>query len=173
VKLNNALLGYLLIGMMTSLAFAERGTTKIAGTKAGSMVSGTVKLEDMKEGLKISADLMGVPPGQHAFHIHEFGSCEDEGKAAGSHYNPSGHPHGDAIKMGIKKTHAGDFGNITIGDDGKGIFQAVVGGLTLSHGKYSVAGRAFILHEKPDDFSQPVGNAGSRIGCGPILITKE
>jgi Cu-Zn family superoxide dismutase len=34
-----------------------------------------------------------------------------------------------------------------------------------------VAGRAFVLHEKADDFGQPVGNAGSRIGCGPIVLT--
>jgi len=28
-----------------------------------------------------------------------------------------------------------------------------------------------ILHEKVDDFSQPVGNAGGRIACGSIVLT--
>jgi superoxide dismutase, Cu-Zn family len=27
-----------------------------------------------------------------------------------------------------------------------------------------------IVHAKPDDFGQPVGNAGARIGCGVIGI---
>jgi Cu-Zn family superoxide dismutase len=34
-----------------------------------------------------------------------------------------------------------------------------------------VGGRAIILHEKMDDFSQPTGNAGGRIGCGTIIVT--
>jgi Cu-Zn family superoxide dismutase len=36
----------------------------------------------------------------------------------------------------------------------------------------TVAGRAVVVHEQEDDFSQPVGNAGGRIACGPIVITK-
>ena len=159
--------------MIPSSAWAEKARAIIAGTKAGVPVAGTVILEDTKEGLKVDAEITQAPAGLHAFHIHEFGACGDEGGAAGSHYNPGGHPHGDVMKGGVEMVHAGDFGNLTVGDDGKASLHAVVPGLTLSYGKYSVAGRAFILHEKADDFSQPVGNAGSRIGCGPILLTKE
>ncbi|NET38022.1 MAG: superoxide dismutase family protein [Cyanothece sp. SIO1E1] len=32
---------------------------------------------------------------------------------------------------------------------------------------------AIIVHADPDDFSQPVGNAGARIGCGAIEATKS
>ncbi|MBI3291414.1 MAG: superoxide dismutase family protein, partial [Elusimicrobia bacterium] len=42
---------------------------------------------------------------------------------------------------------------------------------SLSGSKYAVGGRAVIVHEKADDFGQPVGNAGGRIGCGLIVIT--
>ena len=31
-----------------------------------------------------------------------------------------------------------------------------------------MSGRAVIIHEKADDFSQPAGNAGGRIACGLI-----
>ncbi|MBI3323135.1 MAG: superoxide dismutase family protein, partial [Candidatus Omnitrophica bacterium] len=34
-------------------------------------------------------------------------------------------------------------------------------------------GRSLILHEKVDDFGQPLGNAGGRIGCGVIRIVGE
>jgi Cu-Zn family superoxide dismutase len=135
------------------------------------MVSGIVVLQDSPAGLKIDADITQAPPGLHAFHIHEFGSCADNAKAAGSHYNPAGHPHGNALKDGIMKTHAGDFGNLTIDANGRGSLHVMIPGLALSHGDAPVAGRAFVLHEKADDFSQPAGNAGSRIGCGTILIT--
>lgn len=146
---------------------------RIAGVKEGVAVGGVVTLEDTPHGLKIDAEITQAPPGPHAFHIHEFGACEDSGNAAGSHFNPGGHPHGNVMEMGVGNAHAGDFGNVEIGEDGHGSFHAVVPGLAISRGKYNVAGRAFILHAGKDDFSQPVGNAGARIGCGPVLIVKE
>jgi Cu-Zn family superoxide dismutase len=150
-----------------SFSWAENGRAMLTGTTPGSKVAGTVSLMDTPGGLQVQAAFDQVPAGVHAFHIHEFGVCDDSGKAAGSHFNPAGHPHGNMLKDGIAKTHSGDFGNVTIGADGKGTLNTVVPQLTLA----TVAGRAFVLHEKVDDFSQPAGNAGNRIGCGPILIT--
>ena len=164
-----ALAGCCAAGWTSVLGWAETGQAILKGTQPGSPVGGMVALQDTPGGLKIDARIIQAPPGKHAFHIHEFGGCDDAGKAAGSHYNPACHPHGNMIQDGIAKTHAGDFGNITIDADGRGALQAVIPGLALSHGEANVAGRAFILHEKADDFSQPVGNAGARIGCGPIL----
>lgn len=158
-----------------SIGVAARGWTatgvaEVQGTAPSSSIKGTVQFADTPAGLKVSAQLTGVPTGQHAFHIHEFGSCVDSGKAAGGHYNPMSAPHGQVLKDGIQHAHAGDLGNITAGADGKAVVEAVIPGVTLTGGPYSVAGRAVILHEKVDDFSQPAGNAGSRIGCGPIVI---
>jgi Cu-Zn family superoxide dismutase len=161
----------LAVSLVVATAQAETAKAVIAGTKPGSTVSGTVMLQDAASGLKIDVDITQAPAGIHAFHIHEFGLCTNEAKDAGSHFNPAGHPHGDMLKDGIAKTHAGDFGNIVVDANGKGALHTVVPGLLLSHGDASVAGRAFVLHEKADDFSQPVGNAGARIGCGPIIIT--
>ncbi|XWX15616.1 superoxide dismutase family protein [Nannocystis pusilla] len=42
---------------------------------------------------------------------------------------------------------------------------------SIAGGDYSVLGRAIIVHEKPDDFGQPTGNAGARLACGIILST--
>jgi Cu-Zn family superoxide dismutase len=161
-----------LTAVLATYGAAESAKATIATPPGSSVpVSGTVMLQDTPGGLKIDAQITQAPAGTHAFHIHEFGSCDGQGKAAGSHYNPANHPHGNAIKDGIAKTHAGDFGNLTVGADGKGSLQATLSGLSLT-GKTPVAGRAFILHEKTDDFSQPAGNAGERIGCGPIVLVK-
>lgn len=146
-------------------------TVSIQGTAEGSPISGEAVFVETGLGLKINLSIEGVPPGKHGFHIHEKGDCGDQGKAAGAHFNPEGVPHGDLSKDGFQKAHAGDLGNIEIGQDGKGNLERVISGLTLKEGKYSVAGRSIILHEKEDDFSQPSGNAGARIACG--VIPKE
>ncbi|MBI3551573.1 MAG: superoxide dismutase family protein [Elusimicrobia bacterium] len=153
-------------------AQAATGAAKLSATAAGSSLAGMVKLEDTSAGLKVTAELTGVPAGDHGFHIHEFGSCDDAGKAAGSHYNPNKTHHGMVVKDGVKKAHAGDMGNITAGAEGKAVLQVVIAKVSLN-GKNPVAGRAVILHEKADDFGQPAGNAGGRIACGTIVVTGE
>ena len=157
----------------TSVAFAATGVASIKGTKPDSSLSGKAVLTDTPEGLKISLSFENVPPGKHGFHIHENGSCADEGKAAGGHYNPEGTSHGLLSKDGFEHAHAGDFGNVEIDSNGSGRLEVVMPGLTLTGEKYNVAGRSFILHEKEDDFGQPTGNAGGRIGCGVIELNQE
>ncbi len=152
-------------------AFAASGVANIKGTKDGSGLSGKAILTDTPEGLKISVSFENVPPGKHGFHIHENGACADEGKAAGGHYNPEGATHGLLLKDGFKHAHAGDFGNIEVLPKGTGNFETIAPGLTLTGGKYNIVGKSFILHEKEDDFGQPTGNAGGRIGCGVIELT--
>lgn len=165
---------YFLLGALAALAptfsIAAVATAKIKGSVEGSAAAGKVLLEDTKEGLKITARLTGVPAGEHGFHIHEFGSCEDAGRAAGSHYNPLGSKHGFLPKEGMKAAHAGDMGNITADKDGNAVIEIVLPKIRVNEGKHSVAGRAVVVHAKADDFGQPTGNAGDRIGCGVIGV---
>jgi Cu-Zn family superoxide dismutase len=162
------------IVLMGHAAFAgepakkEMGVAQIHGTAEGSSIAGTATFEDVKGGLKVTVNITGLTGDKHALHIHEFGDCGDAGKAAGSHYNPDNAPHGDAMKD-AKHAHPGDMGNVTV-KDGAIILEAVLPQAALTHGKHKVAGRSIVLHEKADDFSQPVGNAGARIACGVISI---
>ena len=169
--MNILMLGALML--IAGSAVAETGTAEIHATADGSSISGIVTLEDVPGGVKVTARLAGVPAGPHGFHVHEFGSCVDAGKAAGAHYNPKGSHHGRVQADGVKKAHAGDLGNITAGADGTATLEATIPKVSLTGGRYAFAGRAVVLHEKADDFSQPAGNAGSRIGCGVIVIVAE
>jgi Cu-Zn family superoxide dismutase len=155
----------------SGLAFSETGVAVLNGTTPGSPVTGVISFEDTPEGLRIVAQVSNVPPGEHGFHIHEFGRTTNGGKDAGGHFNPEGNPHGYLPSDGIENAHAGDLGNIVVGWDSEGALELVVRGLTLSGGLYGVGGRAVILHEKEDDLGQPAGNAGLRIGAGTIVIT--
>ena len=165
-------LGILITNSKASdVAVAKSLTVDLKATKDGSTVSGTVRLEEVREGLKVSADIKGVLPGKYGFHIHENGSCADEGKAAGGHFNPDQAPHGLLTKDGFSHAHAGDMGNIEVNSDGTGKLEMILPGLSLTQGKYNVSGKAIILHEKEDNFGQPTGNAGGRVGCG--IISQE
>jgi Cu-Zn family superoxide dismutase len=144
------------------------GYAAIKGVAEGSAIAGTARFEDAKGGLKVAVTLKGVPDGEHALHLHEFGDCGDAGRAAGGHYNPEGRAHGDALKN-PKKAHAGDLGNVT-SKDGVIAFEAVLPRAALSDRKRGVAGRSIVLHEKADDFTQPAGNAGGRLACGVIVL---
>ncbi|MBI5610063.1 MAG: superoxide dismutase family protein [Deltaproteobacteria bacterium] len=139
---------------------------------AGSKVKGTVKFAEGADGkVTVTAELEGLNPGQqHAFHVHEFGDCSAaDGSSAGGHYNPGGHDHGLPDKA--PKRHAGDLGNLTADKDGKAKLAIVVDNLTVGK-KYAVIGRSVIVHAKTDDGGQPTGNAGGRIACGLIGVSK-
>ena len=156
---------------LTARVWAATGTAAIEGTADGSDIGGSLKFEDTDKGLKVTGTLENIPTGDHGFHIHEFGDCSDEGKGAGGHFNPDQHPHGDVMKEGVMKVHAGDMGNLVADKEGMAKVDVLIHGVTLNSGKFSVVGRAVIVHEKKDDFGQPTGNAGGRIACGPIVLT--
>lgn len=151
-------------------AWAATGKAEIKPTSPDFVLSGAAAFEETPNGLKVTADIRNAPPGKHGFHIHEFGSCGDAGNSAGGHFNPDGKPHGDAAKSGPAHAHPGDMGNIAVGPDGIGILEIILPDVTLVGGHTNVAGKAVILHQKEDDFGQPTGNAGGRIGCGIIAV---
>lgn len=147
---------------------AQTAQARLKSTSDPAKDMGNVSFSLTDTGMAIEAKINNAPPGQHAFHIHEVGSCEDKGNAAKGHFNPDQVKHGFLPKDGFANAHAGDLGNITISPEGTGSLSATISGLTFSGGKYAIEGLSVILHEKVDDFGQPTGNAGGRIGCGII-----
>src|SRR5439155_23643210 len=125
-----------------------------------SKVQGTVTFTQANEGVHVVANLTGLAPGTHGFHIHEFGDCSAaDGSSAGGHFNPTGQPHG-APKD--EHRHTGDLGNVEAGADGTATLEWMDPHLTLM-GSGGLLGRGVIVHAKPDDLkSQPAGDAGPR-----------
>ena len=162
----------MVVGWLAPSAWADTGKAVIRGTAEESSVRGAATLADTAGGLQVTVQVSGVLQGTHGLHIHQYGECGDAGNAAGGHFNPDKVPHGFLPSDGLTKAHPGDMGNIEVGPDGTGSVTVVLPGVTLSGGTYSVAGRAIVLHEKTDDFGQPTGNAGARIGCGAIVLAK-
>ena len=162
----------LVVGLWSANGWAETAKAVIEPTNETSPVDGTATLNDTPEGLAVAITVSGLAPGRYAMHIHQYGECGDAGNAAGGHYNPRNVEHGFLPDDGLGKAHPGDLGNIDIGRDGTGTLVIVLPGVSLG-GPLNVGGRAVVLHERVDDFSQPTGNAGGRVGCGPIPLVKD
>jgi Cu-Zn family superoxide dismutase len=142
----------------------------VTGTKADTVVQGTLKFEQLKNGsVKMKLELY-VPKKANqtvAVHFHEHGMCGNAGMDAHGHWNPTNKSHG---KWGSASFHSGDIGNIKLDAKGKGKLELTtklwsIGGPDSTN----IVGRGVIVHSGVDDYtSQPAGNAGSRIGCGEI-----
>lgn len=155
----------------TGLTGIEQETVAIANLEPtqGNNTRGTVTFTQMGEVVRIQANITGLAPGQHGFHIHENGDCSNNAEAAGGHYNPAGTPHGGPHAP-VGQRHVGDFGNIEAGADGTATFERTDSLVTLS-GMNSVVGKAVVVHAGADDLqSQPSGNSGARVACGVIWM---
>ena len=146
-----------------------KGVAVLSPTK-GSNVLGVVTFTKVEGGVMIVADVTGLTPGKHGFHIHEFGDCSAaDATSAGGHFNPSHMEHG---APDASMRHAGDFGNLEADESGKAHYERVDTIISLT-GAHSIIGYGIIVHEKADDLkSQPTGNAGARVACGVIGVAK-
>ena len=133
-----------------------------------SGVTGIVSFSVTPRGVRVEADIKGLAPGNHGFHIHEIGDCSSpDGKSAGGHFNPADVPHAGPE---AEAAHAGDLGNLEADENGQALITIMSSRVTLGDGAPTdIMGRAVIVHADPDDLeSQPTGAAGGRVACGVI-----
>lgn len=159
---------------LAGAASAESGgeAKAMLESRSGSKVTGkAVFKQGASGGTKVEIWIENATPGVHGLHLHEKGDCSaPDAASAGPHFNPSGNPHAGPADT---KHHNGDWGNITIGADGKGKLELTSDMLTVQPGPNSVVGRAVVFHEKADDLkSQPSGDAGGRFACGVVEAVK-
>lgn len=145
----------------------EASATLAPTTKTKSKVTGTITFKEVEGGVEVTANVEGLTPGKHGYHVHETGDCSaPDASSAGGHFNPSSHKHGGPEAA---EHHEGDFGNLTAGKDGKATATFTMKGITVGPGPTSIVGKGFIVHAKADDLkTQPTGNAGDRVACGVI-----
>jgi len=170
--------GLLLMGSAFVLAAAQdeapagpqKAVCVLTPTKKNKGVTGVITFTVKKGGVHVAGEIDGLTPGDHGFHVHEFGDLNSpDGMATGGHFNPDKAKHGDVHD---KERHVGDLGNITADGSGKAVVNFTDKMLALS-GKHSIIGRALIVHAKKDDLvSQPSGDAGGRVAQGVIGIAK-
>ncbi len=136
----------------------------------GNDVKGIVRFTEKAGVVEISGEILGLSPGPHGFHVHEYGDTTAvDGASAGGHFNPSGRPHAGPD---ADERHVGDLGNITADKDGTAKFRMTDRIIRLN-GPHSIIGRGLVVHAKADDLkSQPSGDAGGRVATGVIGVAK-
>jgi len=125
--------------------------------------------------VKVTGEVSGLKKGLHGFHIHEFGDNTNGCTSAGPHFNPLGKEHGGPTD---EVRHVGDLGNVEAGADGVAKVNISDKQIQLQ-GAHNIIGRTLVVHADPDDLgkgghelSKTTGNAGGRLACGVIGITK-
>ena len=136
-----------------------------------SKVTGIVTFTKTDKGMHVIADVHGLTPGKHGFHIHQYGDCSaPDGTSTGGHFNPDNMKHAGPM---AKERHEGDMGNIEANAMGDAHLDYVDPKLSFD-GEHSIIGRGIIVHAGEDDLtSQPTGAAGARVACGVIGIAKS
>jgi len=166
-----------ILGLQTQAAAPEKAQAATPVTKAsaqlipttGSKVEGTVTFTKTEHGMHISGEITGLTPGEHGFHVHEFGVWNPDGKASGGHFNPTGAAHAGHDST---KRHVGDMGNIKADEHGKAMVDIDDDQMSFE-GPHCILGRGLVVHAKADDLkSQPSGDAGGRLAVAIIGVAK-
>ncbi|WP_434515802.1 superoxide dismutase family protein [Dechloromonas sp. ARDL1] len=156
------------VSLLSACATTPAGPVASADllARSGSAVSGKVTLTELNGRLRVEAQVAGLTPGEHGFHIHEAGDCSaPDASSAKGHFNPASKAHGHHAGS---ERHGGDMPNLVANAAGEARFSGEIAGLSLS-GATGVVGRSVVIHADPDDYkSQPAGNSGKRIACGVI-----
>ena len=143
-------------------------------------IKGTIIFkEDLKnKDVIIKVNLQGLDYGLHGFHIHKYGDLSQGCTSTCEHYNPYNKLHGGPDDSKNNR-HVGDLGNIYSNKKkiSKHIFRDK---LIKLRGKYSIIGRAVVVHQDEDDLgkgnykdSKTTGHAGKRLACGVIGYSKN
>lgn len=171
-----ALAGLLALGALAS----GQGSAPPSGAEAwlfkptGERV-GTVTMRAAANGVSVTVDVRGLPPGPHGFHLHREGDCapgpDDTGAIvtfgkAGPHFDPNKTMNHDDPGAPSTAAHAGDFPMLVANAEGRASATFTTTKFTLAQ----AIGRGVIVHANPDDYeTDPGGKSGARLVCGEVV----
>ncbi len=156
-------------------------------TGADGAQIGPVTLTEESGAVKVTAELEGLEPGFHGFHIHETGACDPDAVVEGEptpfgsaegHYTKGSEGHGE---------HSGDMPPLLVKEDG-------TVATTFTTDRYTLAdiqdadGSAVMVHADPDNSANipadryrskgagkvpdqmtlDTGDSGDRVACGVV-----
>jgi superoxide dismutase, Cu-Zn family len=108
--------------------------------------------------VQVQANIRGLSPGSHGFHIHSILNLTDPTcLATGGHFNPLGRGHTCSAATG----HMGDLGNLVADANGFAVYSNQFNAADLQLNL--IVNKPVIIHANVDDCTtQPTGNSGAR-----------
>src|SRR5918997_4241363 len=104
-------------------------------TNASGDAVGLATFTENADGVTVQLLIEGLSPGEHGWHLHEFGVCDPGGaepfSSAGEHWNPTSQPHGGPDD---DEHHVGDFGNLVASEEGLAEIEITTADITLAAG---------------------------------------
>jgi superoxide dismutase, Cu-Zn family len=167
--LGTAVLIIAVVGL--AIAATEKTVVVIKDADGKSVGKATLSKAEPK-GVKLDLDIQNLPPGEHAFHLHQKSVCDasEDFDTAGLQLDPTGEMYGNAEHHAHSGPSAGDPRTmVKVAEDGTGHVSVVFPNLTLGDDKNSVfanGGTAMVFHAA-------AGAKGpTRIACGTISRPK-
>lgn len=170
-------------GAQTGGGEPVEGTVEVAMVDAEGADVGTVTLVPEGGGTRVEAEIDGLEPGFHGFHIHAVGVCDPDAPdgpftTATGHYVGEGSTHGD---------HDGDMPSLYVAEDGTASMTVALDSFTVDE-LTADDGAAVMIHAGldnfanipdrytsseagaagPDDMTNSTGDAGARAACGVV-----
>ncbi|MES2998577.1 MAG: superoxide dismutase [Cu-Zn] SodC [Pseudomonadota bacterium] len=125
---------------------------------------GSITATQTPNGVLLTPNLHGLPPGPHGFHIHQNPSCLANGMAAGDHLDPQ---HTNHHLGPYGKGHLGDLPVLQVDKNGNATTPIVAPRLQVE----ALKNHSLIIHAGGDNYSdspKPLGGGNGRIACGVI-----
>ncbi len=156
---------------------AEASLIDAEGQAVGTVsFSTTTDAGNGSNAVLVAAEVDGLDPGFHGFHLHETASCDGDFTDAGSHHAPGNTTHGE---------HAGDMPVLLVNENGTGELSFHTDRVSLPE-LLEDDGSAVIVHDKPDNYANiperyggpdedtnATGDAGVRVACGALEETDD
>jgi Cu-Zn family superoxide dismutase len=154
-------------------ASATGNDAKAVMRDAGGARIGHVTLERDDGEVVVRAQVRGLTPGFHGFHIHSVGECVAPFTSAGGHHNPGAASHAG---------HAGDMPVLLVKENGRAEARFSTDRVTTTS-LFDADGSAIIIHAGPDNYANiptryapagpdattlGTGDAGGRVACGVL-----
>lgn len=146
---------------------APRAAARLVATKDGAAV-GLITFLQVGPRIDMAGTFAHLPPGAHAFYIHELGDCSRRGTRVGRHLDPTKAKHGPPS---ASTRHAGDLGDLLVDADGNASFAMSTDSVVMEDGRPdSILRRAIVIHARKDDRR---GSGGAAIACGVIELATD
>lgn len=162
---------------------SEEGALEVEMVDAEGTDVGMVTLTSVEGGTRVEAEIDGLEPGFHGFHVHDVGVCDPEAPdgpftTATGHLVGEGEAHGD---------HDGDMPSLYADTGGRASLATTTDAFTIEE-LTTGDGTAVMIHAGPDNFANipdrytsseaaapgpdqmtgSTGDAGGRAACGVV-----